>query len=389
MNKTPILDLENNTEANNSSNLELLQHMELALKRTGLKTRFNTVSEILENDENSAEFIRAVLHDDDFIDLTPKNDLYEFSKDRARHSVITFLIGIVLMDFYDIGKVITNKLLNNKSKEQLTHLWMLTSLYHDWAYGCEKITDSDYNLRSSTTYYLLQDLYSDTQLESINRFSILYPSTMAYDYKEIEEYDRYARNYHKQRNDSYERVDHGILGGVKIFDRLAKRIIKLERITKEDDFKEAKTSCLTIAQHNIFKSNSKENDKAYGLALSKLHSDSDFTISMTTPLLLLLSLVDTIECVKKLGRYENKTYLQKNTILTNILLQLYDNRIIIDYSELIKRIVQKKDKELEQKIKEYMDSVCNLGNWTTFYATKTSDCVIGISMKPEALIDIK
>ena len=137
MNKTPILDLENNTEANNSSNLELLQHMELALKRTGLKTRFNTVSEILENDENSAEFIRAVLHDDDFIDLTPKNDLYEFSKDRARHSVITFLIGIVLMDFYDIGKVITNKLLNNKSKEQLTHLWMLTSLYHDWAYGCE------------------------------------------------------------------------------------------------------------------------------------------------------------------------------------------------------------------------------------------------------------
>ena len=72
MNKTPILDLENNTEANNSSNLELLQHMELALKRTGLKTRFDTVSEILDNDENSAEFIRAVLHDDDFIDLTPK-----------------------------------------------------------------------------------------------------------------------------------------------------------------------------------------------------------------------------------------------------------------------------------------------------------------------------
>lgn len=136
----------------------------------------------------------------------------------------------------------------------------------------------------------------------INDFSELYTHVLAYIYDEIEAYDRYVREYHLHKKD-VEIIDHGILGGVKTFDRLVKKIGKDSKTDHPEGKKDilakqlvfAKISCLTIAQHNIFKSPDTKYDLKYGDELRRLHSTSDFKINMETPLLMLLFLFSFVE----------------------------------------------------------------------------------------------
>ena len=79
---------------------------------------------------------------------------YEFSKDRAKHSVITYFMGLILSKYGGLYNQISDRM---KESVRFEHLWMLTALYHDWGYYSKRINNGGLNLRSIVTYYLLTD----------------------------------------------------------------------------------------------------------------------------------------------------------------------------------------------------------------------------------------
>ena len=361
------------TTKRNADN-SLMVQIETAFNRFSIKTNFTSVKDIIDSDESSARFIREVLHDEDYNTFDSSNSMYQFSKSRAQHSVLTFLVGLVFMDFCGFNHEISKKVLNSDSEEDAIQLWMLTALYHDWGYYSEDLKKGNLDYGSITKYDLLSDTYENAEwLNPIRDFSIRYPHVLAYNYEEIKAYDRYARSFHENRPKDTERVDHGILAGVKIFDRLVRGIGKNPEAGQGNRLLKAKMACLTIAQHNIFKSSSFDSDSKYGDQLKKLHSTSDFRINMDTPLLLLLCLVDTFECIKRFGQADNeRTYLQKTTILNSIAITIHPDSVAIDYTQLANRI-QAKDIELQNCFAWYISCLCGIGSWTELFAEETTE----------------
>ena len=94
-------------------------------------------------------------------------------------------------------------------------------------------------------------------------------------------------------------------------------------------------------------------------------SDSDFVIESSHTLLLLLSLVDTIECVKKYSKQENgDKYLQSITVLKNIMVDVSADELVVDYSKLAERELKiTKKNEICGRI---VANVYDLRKWTCF-----------------------
>jgi len=350
-----------------------------ALLKFGVTSEFQSVSNFIENDEKSAAFIRYMLGDNDYTLPSSQSDLYTFAKARARHSAITFLTGLAFSQFEGLFSSLHSTVpvpvsLYEKSALQ-KRLWLITSLYHDKAYYSELIKKATLDYSKQFKFNLLTDKYADSSLSILNNFSQKSPHALAHTYEQILLYDSYARAYHsnkKQQNpNETEMIDHGILGGMMVFNDLVRKYLK--KPTDDVDLLIFKVCCLTIAQHNIFKSDTPEHDKEYEDGLAYLHHDSEFRIGMNTPLLLLMSLVDTLECVKKLSKGQNENHsLQTLTVLSSINLIVEEETITIDYTRLHKEIEMKKDSELSKKYISYIDSVKRLEEWTDFRVETTS-----------------
>lgn len=336
---------------------------------------YNEVSEFITSDVKSVEFIRTILQDSEFETPNKDSELYSIAQTRGRHSAITFLIGLVFFEYQDFSRMIANSsFMQCESKTSaINHLWMLTSLYHDYGYFLTDINNAELDHKSKVKYFLLSDSCSETLLECLQKFSKRYKDVLAYTYDEIATYDKIARQWHMDndiRSIYGEKTDHGILGGIRIYDRLIGKVLQSDIKNKDQELLLIKTSCLTIAQHNIFKSSSPKDDlryDAYEVNMSKLHFDSSFRISNNTPLLLLLSLVDTFECIKRFGKGSNpyKNF-QTLTVLSNITLSISKEKLYIDFSGLYKLIQEKANNELYRVYKKYYDGLLTLSSWTSF-----------------------
>ncbi len=338
-----------------------------------------SIGKIISDDDESARFIREVLRDKDFQTLEEDDSQYSFAKDRVRHSVITFLLGLVFWDFFDFKERIENSFEQIINKTDIIKLWMFTSLYHDSAYNSKILGYSHYDMKANAKYYLLTDSYENKLASSLLDFSMKAKAAKAYSYNEIEAYDRYSRRYHTKIADSKkaegklenERIDHGILGGVLTFDRLLK---KKEKTFDQTDLYMIKTGCLTIAQHNIFKSCDENTDLEYGPELKRLYSNSQIVIGKNKPLLLFLSLVDTFECIKKFGKAENpKAYLQQDSVIEKIHLRVTNEKIEIIYDKLYAWIYKKRDEDLMNTYNEYINALCKLRKWTSLVGKKSGE----------------
>lgn len=350
------------------------------------------LSQILRSDKDSAIFIRNILHDDSYADSLKDSKEYPFAQTRARHSVITFLMGMMIFKLkygkQEIRDIICQQL--DITAKKLTQIWMATSLYHDMAYYSEIIKKDEKEIvyKEIVHFYLLDDDYIISnedwkrygnrayELEQLNNFSEKLPLAFAHNYKQIEAYDKYARKFHRDNGDE-EHVDHGILGGVLTFDRLTRKRLNGMAVL---DLESIKLVSLTIAQHNIFKSKDDDSDKKYVGDLQYLQRNQGFRIgaeirtgtethNYMAPLLLLLSLVDTVECVKKLSKGSNKGgYLETNTVLSAIKANIYENTITLDFSELYAAISRKGNEELLQTFKNHLQNIQELNCWTIWNA---------------------
>lgn len=343
----------------------------LELSKMKVNDKYKNISNFISDDKACLNFIKEIIDDMVYDD----SSIHKLSQDRAKHIVITFLLGQVLKNFgglYDeFSGVIdfSDPILNQK-------MWMYVSLYHDYGYFSEYIYKADLSYDSIVKYRLFTDYYEFDELKSLNNFSLKYPKALCYTYDEILNYDKYARFYHCSQN-SEEKIDHGILGSILIFDRLIKKKLK-NNLLNNWDFALLKSICLTISQHDIFKSDGKDSDLKYlEYDLKRLTSDSNLKISRQTPLLLFLSLVDTIECVKRFSKSgnNNERYLIVKTVLKGIKISINKNYISIDLTEL-------KDKTESKNLKydEYVKAILDLEKWTEFEIDNI-DNIISVKLK--------
>jgi hypothetical protein len=246
----------------------------------------------------------------------------------------------------------------------------MTALNHDMAYSSAYLKQGTLSFHDITKYYLLDD---SSLLEFMN-YEKKHSDVLRYWYREIEGYDDWARNFHKLRGDLEERIDHGILGGVLTFDRMMRRTI-------QDGSGQGyiiKPASLTIAQHNMFKSDSKQFDMQYPGKPKVLQFGSKVVINFRTPLLLLLSIVDTVECVKKFCRSNlgPKKQIETLNVLKNIDIDVGRTEIHIDYSRYLKEVDKTNNRDLFNR---YYASVCSLSTWTSLYVDNNRGQEITIS----------
>lgn len=312
---------------------------------------------------------------------------------RASHIIVTFLMGLGITQSIPI---INGVNVFNTSSDN--YLWMLTSLLHDYGYFRNELLESKSLDEIERDYDLLTDLYDEEAVKCLNNYSVLYSDYCTFSYDTIKHYYEYKRNYTASHtiDENGERNDHGIIGACLAFSKYVKFFInntypeleegvnghRLPLIKTEPLL--YKTACMIAAQHNLFKSGSKLSDVDYRkYNLDVLLSTSPILIDDNNPLLLLLSIVDTIECSKRFSKKTNpKKYLQTMTILDNIYIEVKDGEIIVDFTRLNEYIQKRKDNTaLLKQIESHIRGICELGSWTNYESTKLEEYKIVIKKK--------
>ena len=294
--------------------------------------------DFLKDDSKSAEYIRNTLKDQNYVHPEQNAAVYSIAQGRARHSAVTFLLGLVFQNFHLFEKIFTPIDVKVKNIEDANkYIWLRSALYHDIGMTSDLILKRNLSLKNDFKHYLYTDDYDD--LIELNEYISKSNGVLAFSYSEILRYGLYIKNErHKKNADTVEKdrleyksrgiIDHGILGGSILFDRYAEKLHGFE-------LKVLKVVSLTISQHNMYKADA-DSDSAYRkYGLNKLLSTSNYKLSSQTPLLLFLSLIDTIECVKTFSKGNNPDkYLETITVLKSIYISVDRNTIRIDYSQL-------------------------------------------------------
>ncbi|MCH5171819.1 MAG: hypothetical protein J1F31_03180 [Erysipelotrichales bacterium] len=300
--------------------------------------------------------------------------IYEFSdtksqlnKHRASHIIVNWLMGIGL------DRVL--KLPNHSGLQSLffSQLWLQTSIIHDYGYFCKEIREKNVLLKKITDKYdLLIDYYDVDFLKCLNNFSDSeeMKNCLTYKYDLIRNYFEYSKEYHK--DDYNETCDHGIVGGCLAFKRYCENIKKAKNAGIEPSdviTKIQKMACIVAASHNIYKSADKSQDEIYiENKLCDILSTSEIKITRSNKLLLILSLVDTIECTKRFSaKKDPKNYLIQTTTLKYVDIFIENNVIKLDYSRLYEYITKtRKSDEMKENLDKHIKGIKNLPNWTEF-----------------------
>ncbi len=346
----------------------------------------NTCCEkILESDEKAKSFIQSItfsrvnIFDEYDEDLLLLNENY---KNRTIHSVCVFLLGLTIGKFCDLfnkcEKVISDEEIQCLEPDRRIikyRLWILASVLHDYGYFSKNIMNENLDTRSYLPYVLSDGCYCDCKL--LRNYSMYHSGVLKLSYKEIEWYNDYARFYHK--NDKFEKNDHGIIGGVEAFEKQAKsykeRFLNNEipcRVYKKNILY-YKTACLTVCQHNIYKSK-KETDEIYKkYKLDSLLSYAGYSVGIDTPLLALLSLVDTVECIKRV--YKTEKCIEEFSvidILKMIKICVHNDCIILDYDALFHKM-ESSEMNNTKELEKLRTNIELLHDWTDFNVDHKND----------------
>lgn len=231
----------------------------------------------------------------------------ELLKKRSQHIVSTYLLGIVIADTFNMYRMDgENK--DKYSKEDFLYLWFLTCLFHDIAYIYEKRKCNGVDIIKHKGISALEEIFK-----------------IKYTYKgDFSPYTKYQINlYFSEIASRKGHVEHGILGGFLLYDRLKKNYYKIKEITNRaeenrdkdqfiykgrvfssDDFLYYEEAAHAIIIHNIWldtlnlymrNKNVKYNDSYK----NNLDCKIEIKIGTDTPIAYILAISDTIEPIKK------------------------------------------------------------------------------------------
>ena len=319
-------------------NNTLMNSVDNALKKYNL----SPISSIINNKEECKKYINRLLNMFGHF-IYYKKYLPEEYDYRIKHILFSFGLGLVFADFADLTKKIGERYwIDNKIKDNFLYVWLTVCLYHDFGYYVDHKKYSNISNLSNIINSLECNIFMSG---AISRYSPeLYHKYYA---------DRYKAN---KANGDFEIGDHGILGGIVLYD-----LINRESSCEYCYFDE--NLCFCIMEHNIWKQK-----KDYPL-FSPYHwiDKSNFVKidSQKEPLLFLLSLVDTIEPTKKFSKYkdtESSSYksIFPKTIAKNIKIDVTNKSITINGNELV-NVLKKRDKSL--KINDWIEPIKNLSDW--------------------------
>lgn len=367
----------------------LIELIDKIFKKGNYTEEYNSIYDLLSQEKDNkpsvpqkcAKFMNEQLHDNLFADVgidkesepENKDDLYKVAQSRAQHSVITYFMGLVFKQFGGIF----DKIDDNET------LWRKTAMYHDKGYYSTYVSRKELDLRKDTNikWYLLDDKY-ESDLQILNGYRNNHSEDFAYEYLDLINYFKYFA-LRKQRikddpkiNDEdnfefrVENQEHGILGGTLIFNELINKLINNKNYNHKE-LEEIKKFCLAIAQHNIYKIKGDEDiHTAYEVSDDFADKINKVKIDEKTPLLLFLSLVDTVECIKKFSKEKNSGHhFNTKTVLEKLYLSVEKDKIVLDFSRLRKHAEQYNKIEWFEKIfgnktKGYVNSVESLSGWT-------------------------
>lgn len=248
-----------------------------------------------------------------------KNDL--FTPSRAIHTVSVFFLGIYIWKNTNINSIFLNDTTNIRGNPTFQFVWFLSILFHDYAESIEKDINCDD----------LDDLFKKYKIE--HRLT---------DIIKVDHIDKrlfkLIKKYFTFRRYSMKSVDHGIIAGIYLYDRLIKLRRKKEKEGKIENDNGLNwhisleplyaSASAAIACHNIWttKRHSKEHSDYIKFELEALVRPTFKKIKCkNNPLLFLFGLVDTIDPIK----YFMKKGLSSDSILNRLDLECSDDSITI------------------------------------------------------------
>ena len=288
---------------------------------------------------------------------------------RASHIVVTWLLGIGLARVFRFDEFV-----KGFGKLYFEQLWLQSTMLHDYGYFRDEIKEAIQISELTKEYDLLTDLYVDSDLNCLNGMSVKleFEHFFSYTYSEIKNYYRYRQDYYSSISPRGDEVsDHGIVGGCIAFKNFCKKLKKDKKrgLAPSSVISSIqKIACIISASHNIYKSSLKT-DKIYvRYSLDKLTSESPVRVTRKNPLLLLLSLVDTIECTKRFSKKENaKEYLIQSTTLKYVDIEVCNGAAIIDFTRLESYLVnERKSLNMREKLVSHIDAIKSIDDWTDF-----------------------
>ena len=296
--------------------------------------------ELLSDNKRAVEFI------EDYFELAGKEKVFSFPaykknkaffEKRAPHIISTFVLGLKIAECSGV---------NIKERDLrgfgFQYYWFLSCLFHDVGYIYEKESNSEW--LESVSLNGISGLKRLCRIHYIdNQIFNTYPKTIV---------DCYLRGRAKGSDDLSAALDHGITGGLLLYDGLRKSFEKSweQRISKEhsnrDDFyvnnkgrllhcseshfKDYAIVADAVIAHNIFwdtlHSYLNENGYLYSFINRKI------CMNINSPFCFILCLADTIEPIKRNADYIDRIHFTFDKKTVTI---VSDERII---SEIFGRI---------------------------------------------------
>lgn len=364
-------------------------------RKTYEKLKKQKLKKLLNDDDACVGVIESAM--ETYIKELEGNPNYEVpNKNRASHSIVTWLMGIGInekMHIYERDYAFSDA------------IWTNTAMLHDYGYLRSETSNSELDIKEITVpYNLLKENYTEEFLQKINNIRILKSNLFSYSNKEIYNYFELSKELHINNNNiNNEKCDHGIVGGCLLFNQYCKKTKKEIETGLGDSLvltEIQKISCFNIASHNIFKSSSVEEDelrKKYKLP-RLLKDKKKKTVTKYNGLLMLMSLVDTIECSKRYPRVEaNKGMgLYQSKILKSIDIgfdeekketkkkAIYNKKLLLDFTKLYKYIQTKPNDKfvdyygetksireaMTETLRYHVSKIEEISDWTEFTTEK-------------------
>lgn len=253
----------------------------------GIDNAFNADKPFV-SDISYLDFIRNYFIQGKKVEIFKKSSINPNTLRLPNHICSVFFLGIIF--YYNTSlKYSIKPGTNDPGYQTFPFIWFLTALFHDNAYQME---DKDQ----------LTDIHTLPQL--FKHFNITHNLFTA-KFKSCENLINVREKYFVFRKDKFGVVDHGLLGGILLYDRLIKIRRAKHNVAEDGRFwgikleNQYKLAANAISIHNIWIQD-EETIKQYGLTefidFQKIKLE-DF------PLFYLLAIVDTLEPVKEFTKY--------------------------------------------------------------------------------------
>lgn len=311
------------------------------------------ILDVIDNREQSARYIKKLINED--MDLPCENMTIKSLKsnfgDRINHILFTFSMGLLLAKFKNLDKLIENEYTKYFDGENNVFFktWLIISLYHDYGYFLftnDKYKDikhlDDFNVKHSIFNYISEE----NEAKKLFGLNYLKPEKSRYSKKLYSSYF----DWRMHESSGYETFEHGISGGYVLFDDIVNNNLnssiqekkKLKKIMMVNENNVStnmfyQNICFRIMEHNIWTINPKGKfESSFDISnLSEIYIGNYSKITIDEPLLYLLSLVDTIEFIKRMSTTSldnQNSQSRPSTLSRKILIDVEYNHIFIDTS---------------------------------------------------------